>query len=213
MDIDTASEWLVAGLTAFLGAVAFAGLVGFLIQRQSQRLQFGPVIRVDVGPDAAVGDWSPPPPDIRRDQGVRLRGDLPMRTLYAWIRNQPAAPVAVATDVWLRFSISDGQPLVERNVRLVYLEPGRIARVLLFEFPEASASVEVRLNQALYRSLLGREAAEVHGRIGYSWSADRRERMRSGILLRRWRRPAPLAVYDAGIRRIRRFDRIWGRNA
>ena len=59
--------WISATASVVVAFVALVGVGAYLLQRQDQRLQFGPILRVDIGPDTSISDWGPPKHHRERD--------------------------------------------------------------------------------------------------------------------------------------------------
>ena len=204
--ILTAAEWATAGATIAIAVLALAGVLAYLIQRQQQRLQFGPILRVDIGPDEQVGDWSPPKHDRERDRAWEFQQESgaseDWREIFVWLENQQTADAGIASDLRLFVELdlgpdADIEPVTIGPIRVVYLAPGvtmrvRILRLRLGRDVEAFT---VRLISAGYRGRPMHRHRDAHGRL-YCRFANEQYEMRSRILgedLRLlWQQPAHL---------------------
>ena len=190
-------DWIGAVASVVVAGLALAGIAAYLLQRQDQRLQFGPILRVDIGPNEVVGDWQPPEADRERDFAweFTLLDESPVaeRDIFIWIRNTQSAPAGVAWDVGLFIEI-DLPPEVAHEIelagpiRVVYLEAETTMRVRVLRVSQSISAFSVRLVAIQYRNRLMRVQRDTHGRLDCSFDGSGFS-MRSRTIGEELRRP------------------------
>lgn len=176
--------------TALIAAIGLFGVwLTFSSSAREQRVQWGPYVRVDIGPPDGTGDFASPAPHYRDAKGcIDLAPDASTDrkvTVSTWLRNYQAHPLgfALAASAFFILEVrkdSTGLPRSDvqyHKARLPYLEHSKAVQLDLFTFPQ-DWEVFVWLGTLEFHDIYQRRHAHeasaentaLHGRLSCSYA-------------------------------------------
>ena len=169
--LTATTEWITAAAAIVVAVIAVIGIIGLIVQRQRQRLELGPFLRIDVGPNHSAYLWEPPQAHrVLEDRGFsHAKPDEANHDLWAWIENRQTTSLGHATRINVSIEISHPDPEGKHVQDLLvldasYVEPRQTVAIKILKFTASWDSLLARVISVTYRDVWGHRQSGFYGR-------------------------------------------------